>query len=278
MAIFSKLFSKIRGGSTSPSDWAEIEEALIAADLGAKSAAEIIEIAKKSKGDEIDSAITQSLSSWLSAKDRTLVSNSDRTTTVMIVGVNGTGKTTSTAKLVSYLKMQNKSVLLAAADTFRAAAVEQLQTWGDRLGVEVITGPANGDPASVAFDAATKAKLDSTNYLIIDTAGRLHTKSDLMDELGKVRRVVEKVLPIDEVLLVVDATTGQNGIVQAKVFMESVAITGLILTKMDGSAKGGIALAIERETGTPIKFLGTGEGADDLAPFDAEGYLNGLFR
>ncbi len=278
MAIFSKLFSKIRGGSTSPSDWAEIEEALIAADLGAKSAAEIIEIAKKSKGDEIDSAITQSLSSWLSAKDRTLASNSDRTTTVMIVGVNGTGKTTSTAKLVSYLKMQNKSVLLAAADTFRAAAVEQLQTWGDRLGVEVITGPANGDPASVAFDAATKAKLDSTNYLIIDTAGRLHTKSDLMDELGKVRRVVEKVLPIDEVLLVVDATTGQNGIVQAKVFMESVAITGLILTKMDGSAKGGIALAIERETGTPIKFLGTGEGADDLAPFDAEGYLNGLFR
>ncbi len=278
MAIFSKLFSKIRGGSTSPSDWAEIEEALIAADLGAKSAAEIIEIAKKSKGDEIDSAITQSLSSWLSAKDRTLVSNSDRTTTVMIVGVNGTGKTTSTAKLVSYLKMQNKSVLLAAADTFRAAAVEQLQTWGDRLGVEVITGPANGDPASVAFDAATKAKLDSTNYLIIDTAGRLHTKSDLMDELGKVRRVVEKVLPIDEVLLVVDATTGQNGIVQAKVFMESVAITGLILTKMDGSAKGGIALAIERETGTPIKFLGTGEGADDLAPFDAEGYLNGLFH
>ena len=147
MAIFSKLFSKIRGGSTLPSDWAEIEEALIAADLGAKSAAEIIEIAKKSKGDEIDSAITQSLSSWLSAKDRTLVSNSDRTTTVMIVGVNGTGKTTSTAKLVSYLKMQNKSVLLAAADTFRAAAVEQLQTWGDRLGVEVITGPANGDPA-----------------------------------------------------------------------------------------------------------------------------------
>ncbi|MFZ4064157.1 MAG: signal recognition particle-docking protein FtsY [Candidatus Nanopelagicaceae bacterium] len=278
MAIFSKLFSKIRGGSTSPSDWAEIEEALIAADLGAKSAAEIIEIAKKSKGDEIDSAITQSLSSWLSAKDRTLASNSDRTTTVMIVGVNGTGKTTSTAKLVSYLKMQNKSVLLAAADTFRAAAVEQLQTWGDRLGVEVITGPANGDPASVAFDAATKAKLDSTNYLIIDTAGRLHTKSDLMDELGKVRRVVEKVLPIDEVLLVVDATTGQNGIVQAKVFMESVAITGLILTKMDGSAKGGIALAIERETGTPIKFLGTGEGADDLAPFDAEGYLNGLFH
>jgi fused signal recognition particle receptor len=194
----------------------------------------------------------------------------------MIVGVNGTGKTTSTAKLVSHLKGENKSVLLAAADTFRAAAVEQLQTWAQRLNVEVVTGPVNGDPASVAFDAATRAKSENINYLIIDTAGRLHTKSGLMDELGKVRRVVEKVLPIDEVLLVVDATTGQNGIVQAKVFMESVAITGLILTKMDGSAKGGIALAIERETGVPVKFIGTGEGASDLEAFEAERYLNGL--
>jgi len=180
--------------------------------------------------------------------------------------------------LVSYLKEQNNSVLLAAADTFRAAAVEQLETWGGRLGVEVITGPANGDPASVAFDAATKAKSTGINYLIIDTAGRLHTKSGLMDELGKIRRVVEKVLPVDEVLLVVDATTGQNGIVQAKTFMESVEITGLILTKMDGSAKGGIALAIERECGTPIKFIGTGEGASDLQAFDPERYLNGLFN
>jgi fused signal recognition particle receptor len=176
------------------------------------------------------------------------------------------------------LKRANKSVLLAAADTFRAAAVEQLQTWGERLAVEVITGPVNGDPASVAFDATTRAKNDAVNYLIIDTAGRLHTKSDLMDELGKIRRVVEKVLPVDEVLLVVDATTGQNGIIQAKMFMESVAITGLILTKMDGSAKGGIALAIERETGVPIKFIGTGEGAEDFESFSAEGYLNGLFR
>jgi fused signal recognition particle receptor len=195
----------------------------------------------------------------------------------MIVGVNGTGKTTSTAKLVSYLKAENKSVLLAAADTFRAAAVEQLATWGSRLGVEVITGPNNGDPASVAFDAATKAKSSGINYLIIDTAGRLHTKSGLMDELGKIQRVIEKILPVDEVLLVVDATTGQNGIVQAKIFMESVAVTGLILTKMDGSAKGGIALAIERECGIPIKFIGTGEAATDLEAFDPERYLNGLF-
>jgi len=278
MALFSKLFQKIRGGSTSSSDWAEIEESLISSDLGAKNAAEIIEIAKKSKGDEIDAAITSALNTWLSSSNRSLAVNSDRPTTIMIVGVNGTGKTTSTAKLVSYLKEQNNSVLLAAADTFRAAAVEQLETWGGRLGVEVITGTANGDPASVAFDAVTKAKSTGINYLIIDTAGRLHTKSGLMDELGKIRRVVEKVLPVDEVLLVVDATTGQNGIVQAKTFMESVEITGLVLTKMDGSAKGGIALAIERECGTPIKFIGTGEGASDLQAFDPERYLNGLFN
>ena len=278
MAIFSKLFSKIRAGSSSTGDWEEIEEALIASDLGAKSAAEIVEIAKKSKVDQIDEAITASLQSWLSKNNREIAFNADRPTTVIIVGVNGTGKTTSTAKLVSYLKRENRSVLLAAADTFRAAAVEQLQTWGERLAVQVITGPANGDPASVAFDAVTKTKIEAIDYLIIDTAGRLHTKSDLMDELGKIRRVVEKVLPVDEVLLVVDATTGQNGIIQAKIFMESVAITGLILTKMDGSAKGGIALAIERETGVPIKFIGTGEGAEDLEVFSAEGYLSGLFR
>jgi fused signal recognition particle receptor len=278
MAIFSKLFSKIRAGSSSTGDWEEIEEALIASDLGAKSAAEIVEIAKKSKVDQIDEAVTASLLSWLSKNNREIAFNADRPTTVIIVGVNGTGKTTSTAKLVSFLKRDNKSVLLAAADTFREAAVEQLQTWGERLGVEVITGPVNGDPASVAFDATTRAKNEAIDYLIIDTAGRLHTKSDLMDELGKIRRVVEKVLPVDEVLLVVDATTGQNGIIQAKIFMESVAITGLILTKMDGSAKGGIALAIERETGVPIKFIGTGEGAEDLEVFSPEGYLNGLLR
>ena len=277
MALFSKLFQKIRGGSTSTSDWAEIEESLISSDLGAKNSAEIIEIARKSKGDELDAAITSALNSWLCSSNRGLAVTKDRPTTVMIVGVNGTGKTTSTAKLVSYLKAENKSVLLAAADTFRAAAVEQLTTWGSRLDVEVVTGPPNGDSASVSFDAATKAKSENIDYLIIDTAGRLHTKSGLMDELGKVRRVVEKVLPVDEVLLVVDATTGQNGIAQAKSFMESLEITGLILTKMDGSAKGGIALAIERECGIPIKFIGTGEAATDLEAFDPERYLNGLF-
>ena len=277
MALFSKLLQKIRGGSTSAGDWQEFEEALIASDLGAKSAAEIIELAKRSKSDEIDTAITNALSAWLSNGNRELPFNSDRPTTVLIVGVNGTGKTTSTAKLISFLKQNKHSVLVAAADTFRAAAVEQLATWGSRLDVDVVTGPANGDPASVAFEAATKAKAANIDYLIIDTAGRLHTKSGLMDELGKIQRVIEKVLPVDEVLLVVDATTGQNGIVQAKIFMESVAVTGLILTKMDGSAKGGIALAIERECGIPIKFIGTGESAADLEAFDPERFLNGLF-
>ena len=278
MALFSKLLQKIRGGSTSAGDWQEIEEALIASDLGAKNAAEIIALAKKSKGDEIDTSITSALNAWLSSGDRKLPINSDRPTTILIVGVNGTGKTTSSAKLISHLKQENKSVLVAAADTFRAAAVEQLATWGSRLQVDVVTGPANGDPASVAFEAATKAKASNINYLIVDTAGRLHTKSGLMDELGKIRRVIEKVLPVDEVLLVVDATTGQNGIVQAKIFMESVAVTGLILTKMDGSAKGGIALAIERECGIPIKFIGTGEAATDFKAFNPERYLNGLFN
>ena len=278
MALFSKLLQKIRGGSTSAGDWQEIEEALIASDLGAKNAAEIIALAKKSKGDEIDTSITSALNAWLSSGDRKLPINSDRPTTILIVGVNGTGKTTSSAKLISHLKQENKSVLVAAADTFRAAAVEQLATWGSRLQVDVVTGPANGDPASVAFEAATKAKASNINYLIVDTAGRLHTKSGLMDELGKIRRVIEKVLPVDEVLLVVDATTGQNGIVQAKNFMESVAVTGLILTKMDGSAKGGIALAIERECGIPIKFIGTGEAATDFEAFNPERYLSGLFN
>ena len=277
MALFSKLLQKIRGGSTSAGDWQEIEEALIASDLGAKNAAEIIALAKKSKGDEIDTSITSALNAWLSSGDRKLPVNSDRPTTILIVGVNGTGKTTSSAKLISHLKQENKSVLVAAADTFRAAAVEQLATWGSRLQVDVVTGPANGDPASVAFEAATKAKASNINYLIVDTAGRLHTKSGLMDELGKIRRVIEKVLTVDEVLLVLDATTGQNGIVQAKIFMESVAVTGLILTKMDGSAKGGIALAIERECGIPIKFIGTGESATDFEAFDPDRYLNGLF-
>jgi fused signal recognition particle receptor len=278
MALFSKLFAKIRGGSTSPADWDEIERSLIESDLGAKNSAEIIALAKRAKAEDIESSVSVALAQWLSVQPRDLASNSERVTTVLIVGVNGTGKTTSSAKLVSYLVDQRKRVLLAAADTFRAAAIDQLQTWGERLNVPVVAGKAEGDPASVAFDAITQANKSSVEYLVVDTAGRLHTKSGLMDELGKIRRVIEKISPVDEVLLVVDATTGQNGIAQAKLFAASVAVTGLILTKMDGSAKGGIALAIERETGLPVKFVGTGESAADFAPFDAPAYLAGLFR
>ena len=277
MAIFGKLFANLRGGKVSSADWEDVLQSLIESDLGAANSQSIIEIAKRERGESSEIAVKAALHSWLSEKPRTIAKSEGRTTTVLVVGVNGTGKTTSCAKLAGLLKRNGESVLLAAADTFRAAAVEQLQTWGTRLELPVISGAANGDPASVAFDAITKASGASTSYLLVDTAGRLHTKSDLMDELGKIRRVIEKVSPVDEVLLVVDATTGQNGIAQAKLFTSSVNVTGLILTKMDGSAKGGIALAIERETGIPVKFVGTGEALEDLSAFDADTYLSGLF-
>ena len=277
MAIFGKLFANLRGGKVSSADWEDVLQSLIESDLGAANSQSILEIAKRERGESSEIAVKAALHSWLSEKPRTIAKSEGRTTTVLVVGVNGTGKTTSCAKLAGLLKRNGESVLLAAADTFRAAAVEQLQTWGTRLELPVISGAANGDPASVAFDAITKASGASTSYLLVDTAGRLHTKSDLMDELGKIRRVIEKVSPVDEVLLVVDATTGQNGIAQAKLFTSSVNVTGLILTKMDGSAKGGIALAIERETGIPVKFVGTGEALEDLSAFDADTYLSGLF-
>ncbi|MEI6040837.1 MAG: signal recognition particle-docking protein FtsY [Actinomycetes bacterium] len=277
MAIFGKLFANLRGGKVSSADWEDVLQSLIESDLGAANSQSIIEIAKRERGESPEIAVKAALQSWLSEKSRAIAKSEGRTTTVLVVGVNGTGKTTSCAKLAGLLKRNGESVLLAAADTFRAAAVEQLQTWGTRLELPVISGAANGDPASVAFDAITKASGASSSYLLVDTAGRLHTKSDLMDELGKIRRVIEKVSPVDEVLLVVDATTGQNGIAQAKLFTSSVNVTGLILTKMDGSAKGGIALAIERETGIPVKFVGTGEALEDLSAFDADTYLSGLF-
>jgi fused signal recognition particle receptor len=193
----------------------------------------------------------------------------------MVVGVNGTGKTTSVAKLAHNFQSRG-TVVLAAADTFRAAAVEQLQTWGQRIGVEVVSGKENSDPASVAFDAVSKAQQLSAAFLLIDTAGRLHNKSDLMNELEKIKRVIEKVTPVSEVLLVIDATTGQNGLQQAKIFAEAVQVTGIVLTKLDGSARGGIALAIEDSLDIPIKFVGTGESIEDLAPFNPDEYVKGL--
>jgi fused signal recognition particle receptor len=278
MSLFKRLFTALRTGSVSSDEWDQIRSTLIASDLGAKLVDEVIEKVKSAKPDDAVLAITTHVKSWLSNKSRELFIDSDRLNTVLIIGVNGTGKTTSTAKLANKLTKSGSKVLLAAADTFRAAATEQLQTWAGRIPVEIVTGEINSDPASVAFSAATKAKAENFNYLLIDTAGRLHTKQDLMDELGKVVRVISKQSPVDEILLVIDATTGQNGINQAKIFIEAVGVTGFIITKLDGSAKGGIALAIEKQTGLPIKFVGTGEAITDLDDFDSEAYIAGLFE
>ncbi len=276
MGIFSKIVAKIKGESTAdPLDWQVLETELLGSDLGPTLTSQIIQSAKSIKGGDALVSLTQILNEHLSAKPRTLF-KSDQTKVIMVVGVNGTGKTTSVAKLAAHLKSSGNSVVLAAADTFRAAAVDQLQTWGKRVGVEVISGKESAEPASVAFDAATRSKELGSDYLIIDTAGRLHNKSDLMAELEKVKRVVEKTLSVSDVLLVIDATTGQNGIAQAKIFTDSVAVTGLIVTKLDGSARGGVALAIESALDIPIKFIGTGEGDTDFAVFEPVAYISGL--
>jgi len=258
-------------------DWQELEAELLASDLGPSLTAEILKNAQGLKGDDAVSSLTQILNSHLSSKPRG-IGDENLINGILIVGVNGTGKTTSVAKLANLLKTSGNSVLLAAADTFRAAAVEQLKTWGDRIGVSVISGKEGAEPASVSYDAAQAASQAEVKYLLIDTAGRLQNKSDLMAELGKIKRVVEKSIPVSDVLLVIDATTGQNGITQAKIFTESVDVTGLIVTKLDGSARGGVALAIESALDIPIKFVGTGEGVGDFAPFDAAEYLSGLIN
>ena len=276
MGLFSKFIAKVSGKSSAlAEDWQELERALIEADLGPKLSSEIINQAKDLRDSDPGAALIATLSKLFISKSRSLA-KTDPLTVILIVGVNGTGKTTSAAKLATQLVAQGNSVLLGAADTFRAAAVEQLQTWGARIGVEVVSGAVNSDPASVAFDAAQRAQERKVDYLIIDTAGRLQNKSDLMDQLGKIRRVVEKVAPVSEVLLVVDATTGQNGLSQAKIFSEAVSLTGLILTKTDGSAKGGIALSIESELGIAIKFIGSGEASGDWSAFAPDRYIQGL--
>lgn len=278
MSLFKRLFNAIKSGSVSDNEWEEIRGSLIESDLGVKLTDELITMAKTTKPEDAKEAIMAEVKKWLSKDDRTIKFTPGRTNTILVVGVNGTGKTTSTAKLAFHLKSEKKTILLAAADTFRAAAVEQLQTWADRIGVEVVHGESNADPASVAFSAITKAKEDQIDYLVVDTAGRLHTKENLMQELGKVLRVIEKLSPVDEVLLVIDATTGQNGMNQARVFIEAVGVTGLIITKLDGSAKGGVGVAVEKEFGLPIKYIGSGEQISDLAPFDAERFIEGLLE
>ena len=278
MSLFKRLLNAVRAGSVSQDQWDEIRSALITADLGVKLADQVIEQAKSTKPEDAKQVIKEQLSQWLSKKDRKLTLTPNAVSAILIVGVNGTGKTTTTAKLANLIKNEGNKVLLAAADTFRAAAVDQLQTWANRIDIEVVTGAANGDPASVAFSAISKAKSEKYDCLIVDTAGRLHTKNNLMSELEKIIKVIEKQSPINEILLVIDATTGQNGINQARSFIESAGVTGLILTKLDGGAKGAIGIAIEKEFGLPIKFTGWGERITDLAAFDPEQYLDSLFE
>ena len=275
MGIFSKFLSKIKVSDLlHKPDLDEAENELIATDLGADLARRIIEETRKVKSQTPEEALQSVLLSHLSKKPRQLLIQPGLTT-VMVVGVNGTGKTTTVAKLAQKFSPQGL-VVLAAADTFRAAAVEQLQTWGKRIGIELISGKENSDPESVDFDAIEKSRNLSASFLFIDTAGRLHNKSDLMNELGKIKRVIEKVSPVSEVLLVIDATTGQNGLQQAKIFAEAVNVTGIVLTKLDGSSRGGIALAIEDGLDIPIKFVGNGESIDDLTEFDPIAYIKGL--
>jgi fused signal recognition particle receptor len=270
--------------------WEEIEDTLLSADLGVVPTQELIERLRtqvKVHGtrtpDELRALLRAELIRLLGADmDRSLRAlrhaDGDRPSVVLVVGVNGTGKTTSTGKLARVLVADNRSVLLGAADTFRAAAVDQLQTWGDRVGARTVRGPEGSDPASVAYEAVRQGIADGVDAVIIDTAGRLHTKTGLMDELGKVKRVVEKQAPVDEVLLVLDATTGQNGLTQARVFAEVVDVTGIVLSKLDGTAKGGIVVAVQRELGVPVKLVGLGEGPDDLAPFEPEAFVDALLE
>ncbi len=276
MSLFKKLLAKITGTSASAGELQDLETILIEADLGSDVTKKIIDDAKSRKDDNFLDSVKATLTDSLSTKSRDIAFDAQQPTVLLIVGVNGTGKTTSAAKLANYLKNENKKVLIAAADTFRAAAVAQIQTWGERIGIPVISGNDGADPAAVAFDAAKRAIAEKFDYLIIDTAGRLHTKDNLMAELEKVKRVVEKVIPVSEILFVLDGTTGQNGLAQAQIFNESVGLTGLIVTKLDGSAKGGIAIATEAALDLPIKFIGTGETLADFSRFDSAKYLEDL--
>ncbi|MEV7979144.1 signal recognition particle-docking protein FtsY [Streptomyces sp. NPDC086519] len=266
--------------------WEEIEDILLTADVGVQPTTELVDRLRERvrvlgtrTPDELRGLLREELLKLIGTDvDRVVKTEpADRKPgIVMVVGVNGTGKTTTTGKLARVLVADGRTVVLGAADTFRAAAADQLQTWGERVGAYTVRGPEAGDPASVAFDAVKEGKEMGVDVVLIDTAGRLHTKTGLMDELGKVKRVVEKHAPLDEVLLVLDATTGQNGLVQARVFAEVVDITGIVLTKLDGTAKGGIVIAVQRELGVPVKLVGLGEGADDLAPFEPEAFVDAL--
>ena len=267
--------------------WDEVEDLLLTADVGVTATTELVDSLRTQARvlgtrtpDDARRLLREGLLDLVDPKlDRSLStarSDGGGAAVVLVVGVNGTGKTTTVGKLARLLVAEGRHVVLGAADTFRAAAADQLETWGRRVGAETVRGPEGGDPASVAFDAVKTGAEVNADTVLIDTAGRLHTKAGLMDELGKVKRVVERQGPVDEVLLVLDATTGQNGLVQARVFAEVVAITGVVLTKLDGTAKGGIVISVQRELGVPVKLIGLGEGPDDLAPFEPEAFVDAL--
>ena len=282
------LFNILAKDQLSEADWEDVEDTLLLADVGAEASEQLVEelrndarIAGQSDPAEVRAALKDKLLKLVGTDvDRRLNADKEganKPSVIIMVGVNGTGKTTTAGKLSRLLVSEGKQVMLGAADTFRAAAADQLETWGAKVGVSVVRSDKDGaDPASVAFEASAKAKEENADVLIIDTAGRLQNKSNLMDELGKIRRVTEKNLPVDEVLLVLDATTGQNGMTQAKVFAEAIGITGVVLSKLDGSAKGGIVISVQKELGVPVKLVGLGEGPDDLAPFDPEGFVDGI--
>lgn len=286
----ARLLSVLSKDHLSEGDWDELEETLLMADLGAGPTSELIEALRTQvrvhaikDAAQVKELLRTELVKLVDPNlDRSLKidrqgEGGELPAVVMVVGVNGTGKTTTLGKLTRVLVADGKSVLLGAADTFRAAAADQLETWGARVGVATVRSDRDGaDPASVAFDAAKAAKEQDVDVLLVDTAGRLQNKTGLMDELGKIARVVTKEAPISEVLLVLDATTGQNGLNQARVFAQVAGVTGIVLTKLDGTAKGGIVVAVQRELGVPVKLIGLGEGPDDLAPFDAEQFVAGV--
>ncbi|WP_284743586.1 signal recognition particle-docking protein FtsY [Amycolatopsis sp. RTGN1] len=286
----TSLLGLLGAGDLDEDSWQDVEDTLLMADLGAATTTQIVErlrdelsrraIRSSAEAREVlHEVLTAQLSTDSERAVRALphiVDGQKQPAVVLVAGVNGTGKTTTTGKLARVLVAQDKTVVLGAADTFRAAAADQLQTWAERVGAEVVRGKEGADPAAVAFDAVKRGVDTGVDAVLIDTAGRLHTKTGLMDELGKVKRVVEKQAKVDEVLLVLDATTGQNGLMQARVFAEVIDVTGIVLTKLDGTAKGGIVFQVQRELGVPVKLVGLGEGPDDLAPFEPGAFVDAL--
>jgi fused signal recognition particle receptor len=280
------LLGLLGAGELDEESWEDVEAMLLQADLGPEMTSELVdtlrtELARRAvrTSDQARQLLREVLTDALRTDlDRSLraLPHDGRPAVLLVVGVNGTGKTTTTGKLARVLVSGGRHVVLGAADTFRAAAAEQLGTWGERAGATVVRGPEGADPASVAFDAVKQGSDEGADVVLLDTAGRLHTKTGLMDELGKVKRVVSRQAAVDEVLLVLDATTGQNGLTQARVFGEVVDVTGIVLTKLDGTAKGGIVFRVQRELGVPVKLVGLGEGPDDLAPFEPAAFVDAL--